>query len=182
MKLAVVLPLVLGLGSAAAIVIYVCLSYNKGGNLLEMSSQVGLTKLVHLLEKVGAQSVIPKKGSYTMFAPTDEAFNALDPALRNALMDDPDLLRRSLLNHIIPGRVYSHDLVSHRQSASQDEVPVFKINMIPHKGKALQVNNVTVLAADIEANNGIIHIIDKVLVQPEVLQKPKSKPKSEGTK
>lgn len=102
------------------------------------------------------------EGDFTLFAPTDEAFNALPANLVNALLADPgfNVLNDILLYHVVDGASFSIDLSDGQEIATlagQDVVVT-----ITEDG--VQINNALVTVADIPASNGVVHIIDAVLI------------------
>jgi uncharacterized surface protein with fasciclin (FAS1) repeats len=100
------------------------------------------------------------EGPFTVFAPTDEAFGRLPDGTVASLLEDSqrDRLRSILLYHVVSGRVASTDLLSTREAKtlSGDAVPF-----------GLRVGNANVIQADILCSNGVIHVIDNVLLPPE---------------
>ncbi|WP_430403319.1 fasciclin domain-containing protein [Hyphomonas sp.] len=102
-------------------------------------------------------------GTYTLFAPTNEAFAAMDPALLEDLMkpENKDKLVTVLSYHVLPGKLSSSQLAGKSEAmASLNN----KDMLVDGTGTALMVNTATVTIGDIEAANGVIHVIDQVLV------------------
>jgi phosphate transport system substrate-binding protein len=118
--------------------------------------------LVSLVEAAGLAETLSGEGPFTVFAPTDEAFAALSPILVDYLVANPDVLTQVLTYHVVDGSVMSGDL-------AEGEVPTLDMNnpvdvTLPESGP--RINNARVVAADIEASNGVIHVIDTVLLPP----------------
>lgn len=105
-----------------------------------------------------------KKGNFTIFAPTDEAFANLDEEVLNNLLkaENLDQLTQLLKYHVIPGTVTSSQLKSGQVTTVEGD-PV-KVNVSPNQ---VMVGDAKVIESDISASNGTIHVIDKVLVLPE---------------
>jgi uncharacterized surface protein with fasciclin (FAS1) repeats len=100
------------------------------------------------------------EGPFTVFAPTDEAFNKL---LKDLGITADELLARQdlkdiLLYHVLPGKVMSGDLKEGMQAQTLAKKNV-TISLDP-----VQVNDANVVTPDVEASNGVIHVIDKVLL------------------
>ncbi len=121
--------------------------------------------LVQALESADLVSTLAGAGPYTVFAPTDAAFAALpDGALEFLLLpENEDLLTQVLTYHVVPGEVSSGDLSTGGVSALGGglAIGVYESGVV--------VNNASVTQADIQASNGIIHQINRVLV-PSALQ------------
>jgi uncharacterized surface protein with fasciclin (FAS1) repeats len=115
------------------------------------------------VEIAGLTDELAGPGAYTIFAPTDAAFDAVDEDARNALLDDPDALAAVLLSHVLL-EAYSADQLPALGVATtaQGRLIVFK-----SRGDAVVVNNATVVEPDLVASNGIVHGIDKVLLLPQ---------------
>ncbi len=118
--------------------------------------------LVSLVTEAGLAETLSGEGPFTVFAPTNEAFDALPSAVVDYLLANPDLLTAVLTYHVVDGSVMSADL-SEGEVATLDmgnTVDVF----IRESG--VSINNAQVTTADIEASNGVIHVIDTVLLPP----------------
>ena len=102
------------------------------------------------------------KGPFTVFAPTDEAFAKIPKADLDKLLKDKEALKNVLLYHVVSGKVMSSDVVK-LQSAKTVQGSDVKIVV---KGKEVMINAAKVTMVDIEASNGVIHVIDTVLLPP----------------
>ena len=118
------------------------------------------TTLAAALEKAGLVETLKGEGPFTVFAPTDEAFAAL---LKQLNVSAEDLLAREdlkdiLLYHVVPGKVLSKDL--------KDGMKVKTVNgkEVEIKLNPVRVNQANVVTLDVEASNGVIHVIDAVLL------------------
>lgn len=119
--------------------------------------------LVSLLQKAELVETLQSDGPFTVFAPTNAAFEELLMALDITpaeLMAQPELAK-VLLYHVVPGKVMSTDL-SNGMSAGTAEGSSIMIDL----SNGVMINSSNVIAADIEASNGVVHVIDSVLVPP----------------
>ena len=94
-----------------------------------------------------------------MFAPTDEAFAALPQGTVQGLLADPPALTRVLTYHVVPGRITSAQIA---HDSEQKTVEGSVLTIVRNGG--VTVNDATVIQADVEADNGVIHVIDRVLI------------------
>jgi uncharacterized surface protein with fasciclin (FAS1) repeats len=103
---------------------------------------------------------LERPGPYTVFAPTDAAFSKVPKSTLNALLADKAKLRAVLLYHVVPGTVTSADVteLSSAKTASGKNV------RIRVAGKNVFVNNAKVTNADVMASNGVIHVVNRVLI------------------
>ena len=99
-------------------------------------------------------------GEYTVFAPTDEAFAKVDPATLALIASDPALLKQVLLYHVVPGNLTTTEIAGMTELTTAEGQPL----AITAKG----VGDATVTTADVAACNGTIHIIDGVLLPPDL--------------
>ncbi len=119
------------------------------------------TTLVAAVQAAGLVETLKSEGPFTVFAPTDDAFAALPEGTVEALLADPEALAAILTYHVVPGKVMSTDLTNNMMAATANGADV----TIMTEG-GVMVNDATVVAADIEASNGVIHVIDKVILPP----------------
>ena len=105
-------------------------------------------------------SVLQGDGPFTVFAPTDEAFAAIPAADLQALLDDKEALQKVLLYHVVPGKVAAVDVVAltEAETAAGQAVTIEVVDGM------VKVDDANVVATDIEATNGIIHVIDRVIL------------------
>ena len=106
--------------------------------------------------------VLKGRGPFTVFAPTDEAFAKLPKGTVEALLKDKAKLTAILTYHVVPGVVRAADVV---KLDSAKTVQGAKIAIVVKDGKVM-VNQATVVKTDIEATNGVIHVIDEVIMPP----------------
>jgi uncharacterized surface protein with fasciclin (FAS1) repeats len=115
--------------------------------------------LVAAVQAAGLVEVLQSPGPFTVFAPTDQAFAKLPPGTITTLVQNPPQLGRILTYHVISGKLSSADLAKQASWTSIEgaEIPI-------NFEEGFEVKNATVIAADIEADNGIIHVIDNVIL------------------
>ncbi len=131
------------------------------------------TTLVAALEATGQDEVLNDTESgdqFTVFAPTDAAFAALGQATIDSLLADPETLAGILGYHVISGRVNSTAAVG--SAGSKITTLAGSEFALSLSGDSLLVNTATVTSTDIETDNGIIHVIDAVLMPPAVSAEP----------
>ena len=116
--------------------------------------------LAKAIETAGLTETLKGKGPFTVFAPTDEAFAKLPKGTVDALLKDKAKLATILSYHVVPGNVSSRD-VAGMSSAKTVNGQQIAINA---KGNKVMIDKATVVQADIAASNGVIHVIDQVLM------------------
>jgi uncharacterized surface protein with fasciclin (FAS1) repeats len=100
-------------------------------------------------------------GPFTVFAPTDEAFAKLPDGTVDALLKDIPKLKKILTYHVVSGKVKAADFSLTQKSATTVEGSEVKIDA---SNGSVKVNDATVSTPDVDADNGVIHIIDTVLI------------------
>lgn len=135
-------------------------------NLLQTAAEAGSFKtLLSAIDKAGIASELDNlDGSFTLLAPTDEAFEKLPEGMLDDLLQDLPKLRRVLSYHVLSGDVRFEDLTE------IDEAPTLEGSVIAvdHQKDGVTVNDVAIAKADILAENGVIHAIEGVLM-PAIL-------------
>ncbi|WP_299404326.1 fasciclin domain-containing protein [Acaryochloris sp. IP29b_bin.148] len=115
--------------------------------------------LVAAVQAADLVETLKSPGPFTVFAPTDAAFAQLPAGTIQTLLQNIPQLSRILTFHVVPGKLTQADL------QSLDSVTSVEGSPIPiQKSDTFEVKNATVVAADIEADNGIIHVLDRVLL------------------
>ena len=140
----------------------------KLGTIVDVAVANGsFTTLVAAVKAAGLVETLSGDGPFTVFAPTDEAFAAALEALgltADELLADTNLLKSVLTYHVISGEVPSSTVVTlDGKTAATVNGAEVKISV---DGDKVMVNDATVVTADVPADNGIIHVIDKVLLPP----------------
>ncbi|MEL7343671.1 MAG: fasciclin domain-containing protein [Pseudomonadota bacterium] len=117
--------------------------------------------LVAAVQAAGLVETLKGDGPFTVFAPTDEAFAALPEGTVEDLLkpENIDQLTAILTYHVVPGKVMSGDLTDDMMAAT-----VQGSDITIDLDSGVMVNNATVVTADIETSNGVIHVIDTVII------------------
>ncbi|BAY23326.1 beta-Ig-H3/fasciclin [Calothrix sp. NIES-2100] len=130
-------------------------------DLVETAINAGnFTILLKAVEAVGLTEVLKRPGSLTIFAPTDDAFAKLPEGSLDSLLQDIPKLKKIVAYHVASGDVRSDDLVQINEAETFEG----SILAIESAKGAIKVNDANVLKTDILADNGVIHVIDKVLI------------------
>ncbi|MFN0108237.1 MAG: fasciclin domain-containing protein [Blastocatellia bacterium] len=116
--------------------------------------------LAAALQAAGLIETLKGKGPFTVFAPTDEAFAKLPAGTVEALLKDKQKLTKILLYHVVSGSVMAKDVVK-LKSAKTVQGSSVKITV---KDGNVMVDNANVVKTDIAATNGVIHVIDSVIL------------------
>ena len=124
----------------------------------------GFSTLVAALTAAGLVETLQGEGPFTVFAPNDAAFAALPEGLLEKLLlpENIAVLTSILTYHVVAGNVLSTDVVAGDAASLEGSTLALTTDM------GVMVNDATVIQADVEASNGVIHVIDKVLVPPTV--------------
>jgi len=119
--------------------------------------------LVAAVQAAGLEDVLRGEGPYTVFAPTDEAFAALGQDTINALLqpENRDQLVAILTYHVVPGEYFAGDLAG--QSLSVETAQGDTVDIDATHGSVM-VDDATVISADVDASNGVIHVINEVIM------------------
>jgi uncharacterized surface protein with fasciclin (FAS1) repeats len=119
------------------------------------------TTLATALQAAGLVDTLKGEGPFTVFAPTDEAFAKLPAGTLEALLADPAKLQAVLTYHVVPGRVTAADVatLSSATTVQGDSITI-------DTSMGVRVNDAQVTQADIMTSNGVIHVIDTVLLPP----------------
>ena len=129
-------------------------------NIVETAREAGTFKaLLTAVDAAGLGDVLADGGPFTVFAPTDDAFAALPEGTVHGLLADPPALARVLTYHVVPGRITSAQ-ITHDSEQKTVEGGVLKLAV----NGGVTINDATVIQADVEAENGVIHVIDRVLI------------------
>lgn len=115
--------------------------------------------LVAAVKAAGLVDALKGDGPFTVFAPTDEAFAKLPAGTVEALLEDKEALTKILTYHVVAGQVMASD-VARLDSATTLQGQSIAIDT----SSGVRINDATVVAADIKASNGVIHVIDTVLL------------------
>lgn len=124
-----------------------------------------LKTLASAIDETDANEVLELQGPYTVFAPSDDAFNALPVETRQRLQqpENRQQLAQILFYHVVPGQVSANQL----QSGEVKTVEGANVNVqVDSSANQVRVNDATVTQADIPASNGVVHIVDRVILPP----------------
>ena len=126
------------------------------------AQEAGFTTLAAAVKAAGLDEVLANDGPFTVFAPTDEAFAKLPEGTVESLLQDIEALTAILTYHVVPGKVMAADVVGLSEAATVNGASID----IAVDGDVVKINDATVTAADIAASNGVIHVIDTVILPP----------------
>ena len=128
------------------------------------ASNPDFSTLVTAVTEAGLVDTLNGDGPFTVFAPTNEAFAALPEGQLQALLANKEQLVKVLTYHVVPGKVMAADVVGLSSATSVEGEPI----TITAGSDGVMVNDANVTATDIEASNGVIHVIDKVILPPSM--------------
>jgi uncharacterized surface protein with fasciclin (FAS1) repeats len=134
------------------------------GDIVAVATEAGSFKtLLEAATAAGLVETLQGEGPFTVFAPTDEAFAALPAGTLEGLLKDPEALKQILLYHVVSGKVTADQVVG---LTSADSVAGPAIKIAVKDGKVMLNDSATVVTTDVAASNGIIHVIDQVILPP----------------
>lgn len=120
--------------------------------------------LVTALKEAGLVETLKGEGPFTVFAPTDEAFKKLPADQLSALLKDKAKLTKVLTFHVVPGSVKAEDVVKLKSAKSVEGSPI-AISVSPD---GVTVEGAKVTSTDIICSNGVVHVIDTVILPPSL--------------
>ena len=129
-------------------------------DLVETTEQAGFKTLARVIAAAELAEILKTPGPYTVFAPTDEAFGKLPSGTLEALLEDIPKLKRIVSYHVTFGDVRAEDLME----IAEAETVEGSIVAIESSNGTIKVNDAQVLQSDILTDNGVIHVIDTVLI------------------
>ena len=134
-------------------------------DLVDVAVQAGgFQTLVAAVQAAGLVDVLKGKGPFTVFAPTDDAFAKLPAGTLEALLQDPDKLASILTYHVVAGKLMAQDVVKLSSTRTvQGQNVTFKTD------QGVRINEANVIQTDIAAANGVIHVIDAVILPKDNL-------------
>ncbi|MEM1372250.1 MAG: fasciclin domain-containing protein [Pseudomonadota bacterium] len=151
--------------STAAVLALGAVSSANAANIVETAQSAGkFNTLITAAKAAGLVPALTGPGPLTVFAPTDEAFSELgDDAIQDLLRPENKDKLASILTYHVLGRKLTSNQLPHKS------IPVRPLNRtaklrVKKSAGGVRVNNANVIAADVKADNGVIHIIDKVLL------------------
>ena len=129
-------------------------------SILETAASVGVfNTLLAAVDAAGLRAALEGPGPFTVFAPVDEAFAALPPGTVQTLVDNPPQLARILNYHVLAGAYSRDDLVAQEswESLEGASIPI-------RSSDPFEVKNATVVTADVVCDNGVVHVINRVIL------------------
>lgn len=149
------------------------------GDILAVASGAGNFKtLITAIKAAGLMETLQGEGPFTVFAPTDEAFAQLPPGTLEDLLkpESKAMLAGILSYHVVPGKLLAADVKTMKVKTANGQELSLKV-----EDKSVTVNGAKVLKTDIAATNGVIHVIDAVVLPPVATEaaapaKPKDHP------
>jgi uncharacterized surface protein with fasciclin (FAS1) repeats len=129
-------------------------------NIVETAREAGsFITLLAAVDAAGLRPTLADGGPFTLFAPSDDAFAKLPAGTIDSLLADPAKLTDVLTYHVVPGRI------SAAEAAALSSTPTVQGTDLPLTANGdVEVGDAHVVTADIEASNGVIHVIDRVLL------------------
>ena len=131
-----------------------------------VSTNPDFSTLLAAVDAAGLSETLAGPGPYTVFAPTNAAFAALEPGQLDALLlpENQDDLTRIVSYHVVPGIVMAADVPAEDAATSTASVNNLDLSVRRMADGTVMVNERTVTSADIQASNGVVHVIDGVLI------------------
>ena len=129
-------------------------------NIIETAKGAGcFATLLTAVEVAGLTGALEGPGPFTVFAPVDDAFAALPPGTVQTLVDNPPQLGRILKFHVLSGAHSREELVTQPEWQSLEGAPV-----AIRRADPFEVKNATVVSADVACDNGVVHVINRVIL------------------
>lgn len=134
--------------------------FAQAADIVDTAVSAGSFKtLVTAVQAAGLVDTLKGPGPFTVFAPSDDAFAKIPKDKLDALLKDKEALTKVLTYHVVPGKVMAADVKSGSVKTAQgSDLKVTK------KGEKVKVDNAKVVKADVVADNGVIHVIDSVIM------------------
>jgi uncharacterized surface protein with fasciclin (FAS1) repeats len=134
---------------------------DKNQTIVQIAEGAGYTTFASLMRDAGLEDTLNKGGPYTIFAPTDIAFESLPEGMLDDLRNDKERLNRMLTYHVVNGE-YRSSALKNMNFLTSLETKELAVNTTT--GGQIMVGNATIIEPDTIASNGVIHGIDKVLI------------------
>jgi len=155
------------LGTVVALFMMVSTAQAQSKNIVELAvGNDNLSTLVAAVKAGGLVETLSGEGPFTVFAPTNEAFAALPEGTLETLLkpENKDQLVAILTYHVVPGKVMSGDLSNGQKAATVQGENVD----VAISGGGVKISGANVVAADVNASNGVVHVIDQVILPPSM--------------
>ena len=152
----------------------------EGSDIVDTAVAAGsFPTLVAAVQAADLVDALKGEGPFTVFAPTEEAFAALPAGTLESLLADPAALANILLYHVVPGKVMAADVTDGLTAETlQGSTVTFTV-----ADGSVKINDANIVTTDIEASNGVIHVIDAVILPPadsEAAAAPEAAPATTG--
>ena len=124
-----------------------------------------LKTLSSIIDEANLNDTLEQGGPYTIFAPSDQAFAALPASTREQLLRDEnrELLRQILSYHVVPGSLTANQLQS-----GQVQTQAGRSVNVQVEGQQVRINDARVVQPDLQAANGVVHVVDRIILPPNV--------------
>lgn len=133
-------------------------------NLVEVAASSGsFNTLVTAVKAAGLVEILSSDGPFTVFAPSDDAFSLIPAEKLQQLLSDKEALRAVLTYHVVPGKVYAKEVMKLHTAETVNGQSI----QVRAEDGSVMIDEATVISVDIEATNGVIHVIDRVIL-PEM--------------
>ena len=156
------------IAAGALAIVSACTPADTGNDIVDIAASNGnFNTLVAAIQAAGLEDTLRGPGPFTVFAPTDAAFAALPAGTVDSLLlpENKDQLVSILTYHVVPGAIQSGDVLGSVTNVATVNGETIRVDGTGSKmGASVRVNNADVVSADILASNGVIHVIDKVLL------------------
>lgn len=131
------------------------------------ASEQSLSTLTTVIQEAGLTETLQQDGPYTVFAPTDQAFAEIPEETRERLLqpENRETLRQILSYHVVPGQLAANELESGQIATAAGEPVNVQVDQAANQ---VRVNDATVTQPNLQASNGVIHIVDRVILPPGV--------------
>jgi len=154
--------LLLAAAAAATAALMACATTPTPTTLTETAARTPqLSTLTKLINDAGLADTLRGAGPFTVFAPSDEAFKAVPASTMAELAANKELLKSVLTYHVLPGKLVAADAKNGNLKTVQGANVA-----VSRAGTFVTVEDAVVTQADVQATNGVVHIIDKVLMPP----------------
>ena len=146
--------------SGAALVLFATAAPAQDKGIVDTAIAAGsFTTLVKAVQAAGLVDTLKSAGPFTVFAPTDAAFAKLPPGTLESLLANPDKLKSILTYHVVSGKVMAADVKpGHVKTVQGSEA------MLSMKGGKVMIDKARIVKTDIGCSNGVIHVIDSVIM------------------
>ena len=154
--------------AAALVAVPAADAHAQQGDIVEVATAAGdFNTLLAAVAAADLVETLESEGPFTVFAPTDEAFAQIPADQLSALLADKEALTQVLLYHVVPGKVEAAQVVelSSAQTAAGQNVTIQVVD------GGVKVDGANVVATDIAASNGVIHVIDQVILPATGMQR-----------